>query len=344
MNDSANRTTLTAGLFVLIGLILLGTLIFEFGTLRHQLRKPYDLNAVFMDAENLIKGAPVKRAGATIGVVATSPELVDGLKGVKVRLEIYPEFQIPVGSPFKIASIGLMGDSLIEVGAPPPELLTGVYYKSGETITGAGGVDLTATASRITDEVLVVIRDLRNGLKDLNITVGKLNQGVLSEDNLNNFSGGLRELRQSIHKVDTDVMSDSNLNSIKEALTEFRAAMENVNASSKRIDGVMQKADSAMAKVDKAVDQLGPTLKGAEGAAITLKQAAVALEGLLKDARTGDGLMHAMLNDEALRNDVVALVANLRKSGLLFYKDKEGRNKPAPDQPPPPKAKPYGAR
>ena len=40
MNDTSNRTTLTAGLFVLGGLILLGTLIFQYGTLHHRLRKP----------------------------------------------------------------------------------------------------------------------------------------------------------------------------------------------------------------------------------------------------------------------------------------------------------------
>ena len=79
MNDTSNRTTLTAGLFVLGGLILLGTLIFQYGTLHHRLRKPYQLYANFLDAQNLIKGSPVKRAGATIGQVVTSPKLVEGL-------------------------------------------------------------------------------------------------------------------------------------------------------------------------------------------------------------------------------------------------------------------------
>jgi hypothetical protein len=52
MTDNSSRTTLIAGLFVLTGMILLGTLIFEFGTLRHQLRKPYKLYANFLELPN----------------------------------------------------------------------------------------------------------------------------------------------------------------------------------------------------------------------------------------------------------------------------------------------------
>ncbi len=343
MNDKSNRTTLIAGLFVLVGLVLLGTLIFEFGSLKHQLRKPYSLNAVFLDAQNLIKGAPVKRAGATIGEVVTSPQLVDGLKGVKVSLEIYPEFQIPVGSPLRIESVGLMGDSIVNVGQPPQELLTGEFYKEGSTITGTGSQDLTAAANKITDEIMVVMRDLRSGLSELSRTVNRLNEGVLSDANLDNFSGGLKELRQSIQTFDNDVMGETNVTAVKESLADFRSAMAKVDAAASKADGVLAKADSAMVKVDKAMDHLGPGLKGVEAVTASLRKTATAMEGLLQDARTGDGLMNALLNDEELRRDFAALITNLKQRGVLFYKDKE--KAPAAQSPAPPRrTKPYGAR
>ena len=72
MNDTSNRTTLTAGLFVLGGLILLGTLIFQYGTLHHRLRKPYQLYANFLDAQNLIKGS---RCAGRARPSARSPRL-----------------------------------------------------------------------------------------------------------------------------------------------------------------------------------------------------------------------------------------------------------------------------
>ncbi len=337
MNEKNNRTTLIAGLFVLAGMILMGVLIFKFGTLRHRLRKPYTLYANFLDAQNLIKGAPVKRAGATIGQVVTSPKLVDGLKGVQVTLEIYPEFPIPLGSPLRIASVGVVGDTLLDVGQVAA---TGEFIKPGSTIIGQGSTDLMSTANKLTDEIMVVLSDLRNGLKDLNLTVGKLNQGVLGDENLNNFSGALRELRESIHKVDYDVLSDANVNAVKEALADFRASMAKVENAAGRADSVLAKADSAMTKVDKAMDNLGPALKGTEGATVSLKQAATALDGLLKDARSGGGLMNALLNDVELRKDFAALIANLKSRGILFYKDKEGKETPVERVP----AKPFGRR
>ena len=343
MNDKSNRTTLIAGRFVLGGIILFGALIFQFGTLRHRLRQPYTLYANFLDAQNLIKGAPVKRAGATIGQVVTSPKLVDGLKGVQVTLEIYPEFQIPVGSPLRIASVGVVGDTLLDVGQVPPDRLNGEFIKAGSTLDGMGSTDLMATANKLTDEIMVVLSDLRNGMRDLNITGGKLNTGVLGEENLNNFSGGLREMRESIHKVNNDVLSDGNINALKDALADFRGAMATVDKAAGRADSVLVKADSSMTKVDKAMDNLGPALKGAEGATVNLKQAATALEGLLKDARTGNGLMNALLNDEVLRKDFAALITNLKQRGVLFYKDKEKPEKPAAPAAKP-RTKPYGVR
>src|SRR5689334_15627534 len=101
MAESNQRTQLVAGIFVLCGIVLLGGLIMEFGPLRHWMRKPYTIQAVFSDAQNLIKGAPVRRAGSPIGKVATAPELVENFKGVKVSLDIYPEFKIPKGSKLK---------------------------------------------------------------------------------------------------------------------------------------------------------------------------------------------------------------------------------------------------
>lgn len=345
MTEQSNRTTLIAGLFVLCGLCLLGVLIFQFGSIRHELRKPYRIFVNFMDAQNLIKGAPVKRAGATIGQVVTSPVLVDGLKGVQVALEIYPEFRIPTASPLRINSVGLMGDSVIDVGQPPPDALTGEFIHPGDTVTGSGSPDLTATANRITDEIMVVMRDLRTGLSDLNKTVNRLNDGVLSDENLNNVAASLRALKEAIDKVDHEVLSEANTNALKESITKFRSAMDNVDAAT-------AKANSAIAKFDKGMDEFGPTIKSAKGTTVTLNDAAASLKALVNDARNGDGLLHALLHDHELRDDVLALVTNLRQRGILFYKDKAGTRAPTGDAPaaqpaparPAAPAKPYGKR
>lgn len=322
MAESSNRTQIVAGIFVLCGIVLLGGLIMEFGPLQHRLRKPYTIHAVFSDAQNLIKGAPVRRAGAAIGKVASAPVLVEGLKGVKVSLEIYPEFQIPQNSQLRVTSIGLMGDCAIDV--MPPEKLTGAFIAEGETMNGEGGADLTAAAKSITDEALIVMKDIRTGLSELNKTISRINTGVLSEENIKRLSDSLASLNASLEKIETKVLSEENTTAVRDSLALLKTTLQNASSAS-------AKADSGLAKFDKAVEQLGPGLKGFAETTAALRDASDALEALLKEARSGKGVLYALLNNTELRDNLVRLVANLRQRGLLFYKDKD--KEPAVPQP-----------
>ena len=65
-----------AGLFVLIGLLLLGVLIVEFGRFGDRFRGHYPLYVEFPDTAGIIKNSEVRLRGAKIGRVATRPELI----------------------------------------------------------------------------------------------------------------------------------------------------------------------------------------------------------------------------------------------------------------------------
>ena len=329
MADSNSRTQIIAGIFVLCGLVLLAGLILEFGPLQHWMRKPYTVHAIFSDAQNLIKGSPVRRAGSNIGRVSTSPELIEGLKGVKVSLEIYPEFKLPEGSGLKITSIGLMGDAAVDVVPPPPDQQTGKFIAEGATLSGMGGSDLTAAATKVTDEATEVMKDIRAGLAELNKTIGRLNTGVLSDDNIKNLSGSLLRINASIDKIESKVLSEENTTALHDALALLKTTLQTASTAS-------TKADSALAKMDKAMDQLGPGLKGFAGATSSLNDAADALEALLKEARSGRGVLYALLNNAELRDNLERLIANMRRHGMVFYTDTTpSKLAPAPPVPAP---------
>lgn len=320
MAESNKRTQFIAGIFVLCGIILLGGLILEFGPLEHRLRKPYTIHAVFSDAQSLIKGSPVRRAGAVIGRVSTSPELVEGLRGVKVSLDIYPEYQIPEKSRFKISTIGLMGDCAVDVIPPPPDEVTGKFIAANETINGVGSTDLTTVATNLTDEATEVMKDIRNGLAELNKTISRLNAEVLSDANTKNVSQAIERVNNSIGRIETQILTDENAAAVRDSLALLKNTMERASAAT-------VKADSALAKIDKAVDQLGPGLKGFAGATAALDAASDSLNGLLKEVRSGRGILYALFNNVQLRDNFEQLVGNLRRRGVLFYKDKPA---PAP--------------
>jgi phospholipid/cholesterol/gamma-HCH transport system substrate-binding protein len=329
MAEKPHRTQLVAGIFVLCGIVLLGGLILEFGPLRHWLRKPYTIHAAFADAQNVIKGSPVRRAGSQIGKVSSSPQLNDDLNGVTLTLDIYPEFRIPEGSQLRITSIGLMGDAAVDVIPPPPDKAKGGFVQEGATMQGTSSADLTATATKVTDEATEVMKDIRAGIAQLNKTIERIQTGVLSEENLKNISTSLKQVNDSLAKFDDTVLSDENTMALRDSLVLLKTTLQNSSSASAR-------ADSALAKIDKAVDQLGPGLKGFAGATTAFDRAADSLEALLKEARSGRGLLYALLNNSELLDNIQRLVTNLRQHGLLFYKDK------APPTLPPPSALPPG--
>jgi phospholipid/cholesterol/gamma-HCH transport system substrate-binding protein len=315
MAEKPHRTQIVAGIFVLCGIVLLGGLILEFGPLRHWLRKPYTIHAVFTDAQNLIKGSPVRRAGSQIGRVSSSPELMEDLKGVKISLDIYPEFKIPQGSQLRITSIGLMGDAAVDVVPPPEGEAPGGVVEEGATLKGTSASDLNSVATKVTDEATEVMKDIRAGIAQLNKTIERIQTGVLSDDNLKNVSASLKQLNDSLEKFDRTVLSEENTMALRDSLVLLKTTLQNSSSAS-------AKADSALAKIDKAVDQLGPGLKGFAGATTSFDNAADALEALLKEARSGRGVLYTLFNNVELRDNIERLITNLRQHGPVFYKDR----------------------
>ncbi|RYG15554.1 hypothetical protein EON82_26095, partial [bacterium] len=80
MGESSKKTELWVGLFVFIGLALLGALIIQFGRFGDKLDGKYKIMVVFDDASGLIKGSEIRMGGARIGKVADHPELISDVK------------------------------------------------------------------------------------------------------------------------------------------------------------------------------------------------------------------------------------------------------------------------
>src|SRR5947199_10215775 len=100
-----------------------------------------------------------------------------------------------------------------------------------------------------------------------------------------------------------------------EHLDEATGALDE---SSKKLDGVIDKADSTMESAKKSADNLQNAI------ADTWK--------LLRTAREGKGLLAEVLNNQALANDLRALVSNLRANGILFYRNSAAKIETNPRQ------------
>src|SRR5712692_10080258 len=211
------------GAFVFVGLAMLGALVVQFGRLGEGFKTYYQITVRFTDASGLLKGSDILLAGAKIGHVAGGPRLVREGHGVAVPLKIYDYVKIPEGSKFTVGSSGLLGDRFVSVTMPPgvpKTFLQPNTYLSGARETGID--DLTREGGAL-------VNDLRGTVQKIDTTMTRLNQETLSSTNMENLKSSMEHLNQATG-----------------ALAE----------SSKKLDGVIEKADSTMASAKEAADSL----------------------------------------------------------------------------------------
>src|SRR5947207_13291197 len=110
---------LKVGIFVAIGLAMIGGFVLKFGRLGEGFKTYYDLTVRFKDASGLLKGSDVLLSGAKIGRVSGGPRLLREGEGVAVPLRIYEYVKLPKGSQFTVGSSGLLGDQFVNVITPP---------------------------------------------------------------------------------------------------------------------------------------------------------------------------------------------------------------------------------
>jgi ABC-type transporter Mla subunit MlaD len=195
-------------------------------------------------------------------------------QGVDVPLKIYDYIKVPEGSKFTVGSSGLLGDRFVNVVMPPGQpkaFLAPNTYISGARETGID--DLTREGGAL-------VKDLRGTVQKIDTTVNRLNQDTLSPANMENLKSSMEHLNEA-----TGALAQS----------------------SKKLDGVIEKADSTMGSAKKAADNLQNAIGDARAA--------------LRSATQGKGLVAALLNDQQLANDLHALITNLRAHGVLFYRD-----------------------
>lgn len=108
-----------------------------------------------------------------------------------------------------------------------------------------------------------------------------------------------------------------------ELMADVRKAVDTINAALERLDKTALSEDS----LQDLRAALANLKKGSEGFAdigrttADLQAAAADARKIMSAARTGPGPLPMMLNDRQTAEDLRALISNLRRHGVLWYKD-----------------------
>jgi len=124
---------------------------------------------------------------------------------------------------------------------------------------------------------------------------------------VSDLRGTVQKLDGAVSKLNQEALSQANMQNLKASFEHLNETTGALAQSSKKLDGVIDKADSAM--------------DSAKNAAEDMQKAMVDARKVFQDATQGKGLLATLLNNEALANDLRALISNLRAHGVLFYRD-----------------------
>jgi phospholipid/cholesterol/gamma-HCH transport system substrate-binding protein len=303
MNSS--RLEWKVGLFALVGLALLTTLLLQFSKGGAFFAPTYQLDLLTPNVGAIKPGVGVLLAGVNVGSVVSADLGKDG-KTCVIRVKIYRRYRIHRDAAFVIDQSGFLGDQYVSITPGPnlaPLLIDGAVVACQPPFNL---LDAARAATGLMDR-------LDQMAKALNTTAERVDRILLAEQTLVNLTNTLTNFRhmsdRAVAAIDTvDQLIQSNRASV-------HLSVSNLTLFSERLS-----------QVTTEVRDLLNTNRGEIAAMVrNLESASGDAKVLLADLQAGKGLAGSLLKDEELArqlalvvNNLSQLSSNLNRFGLLY--------------------------
>lgn len=284
-----NRRNLVVGIFVVVGILAFGWLIFKFGDLPSWMARftSYPVYVQFQSAPGVQQGTPVRFCGYQIGQVTAvdapdiRPEIVHQpdvtprwYHQTKVKLSINNDFNnIPNNCEVKLMTRGL-GSSYIELRAPIPDANT-VFLTAGMSLQGSTGISSEFFPEETQEKLEGLVEDLR-------LFVGNANDIVGNAQNKQNLKQFLTNL--------TKVSEQAGV-TLKEASLAIEDYRQLASTGTKAIEHADSRLQEVVAAVVTTADHLS--------------EASTQLNLLLMNVNQGDGTLGKFVNDGRLYEELL---------------------------------------
>ena len=286
-----SRLEIKVGLFVVLGLALLATLLILFSKGTSLFSRTYELRLHASNVGGLKERAGVLLAGVQVGGVSSIQLAEDG-KSVTILLNIYKGCKIYRDARFVIEQSGFLGDqyvSIIPTSNAPPVLVNGDEVNCQEPFNLQ---EVARSASGF-------IRRIEDTAKKLDDSITDLRRVVLNEETLTNFSATLHNLRTVSEQAMGTV---NNINALVATNgPQINLAVSNVVFFSQELLRLAGSAEGVLATNSASITA---AIKNIESSTEVLKD-------LLNNVQSGKGLAGTMLQNEQLATNVQAIANNL---------------------------------
>jgi len=358
------KREIKVGAFVLIGMIVVGLVVFLIGDERQAFKRKDMYGAVFDDVQGVKRGSTVRMGGIDVGSVTEV-----GYSDNPDDLKLYVKFtivrdearRIRMDSVATIESKGLLGDKAIVItpGSPGTERIP-----AGGTIPTKPQKDLGAMVSQITnignkaESVMGNLEKTTGAIanekftQDLQGSVSSLNSVLKSVDQGDGYVGRLFKDPNEAERLSRTMAN------LEKATTELNQTLRGVNAIVGRVqagpgfahDLVYGDAPTrTVAQFGNAAEEVALTLKGireGNGPAKSLiygddnsqelmgnlNAMSRDLRHIVADVRAGKGTVGALLVDPSVYEDMKLVLGNVERNkalrALVRYSIKQDEKSP----------------
>lgn len=246
----------SVGLFVVVGIFLLGYIVFSMGGLKFN-NEGYTLHVLFGFTSGVDAGAPVRLAGIKVGEVkdvCVVPSESEGRYLVDLKLWIDKKVKVEKNSTFTITALNLFGKKYVEI---TPGTLGSAVYEPNSKLRGQDPLvgddfkqqmeDISKQFGEVADRINGILKDeemitnLKSALKNSKPLVDKL---MLMADNAN---ATFTNLSSKIDQVFGD----------KEAIENFKIALKNSKFLVEDYRKIAQNANDIVLKIKSGEGTIG---------------------------------------------------------------------------------------
>ncbi|MCL4788732.1 MAG: MCE family protein [Verrucomicrobia bacterium] len=327
---SQSRLEIKVGVFVLVGLLLLATLLILFSKGVTRFSRTYDLYLETTDVGGIKRGASVLMAGYPIGSV-TRLMLSPNGDTVTLLLEIKQEHRIRTNAFFVLEQSGFLGDQYVAVY--PGKNLDVPFLEPGAHVSCPPPFNLQQTAR----DASGFIHRIDETARTLNETIADVRLSLLNQQTLTNLAVTASQMR---------ALSDRALLTVEQIQGLVASNRPVLSGSVSNLAVFTDRLNQLAGSLDQVVATNSPHL----GAAVkNVESASESLQDLMTDLRAGKGPAGRMLSDEEMAADLARIAhnlsitsSNLNRLGLwgILWKRKEPRDHEPVYQPVPPPSRP----
>ncbi|MDG2212462.1 MAG: MlaD family protein [Verrucomicrobiota bacterium] len=214
---SSGRLELKVGLFVVVLLGLAAIMSIKFSKTGFGLSDTFSIKLKTKDAGSVIKNSPVLMSGVKVGYVDKISLDLNG--SVTLIVELFSEYadNIDANATFEIKSVGFLGDQYVGVFPPPERTMP---LQNGAEKPCKSPFDIMAVGRDFQGLILSV----SNRVYDLNETIVRINEGILSTNTLSAFTNSVGVLSQKIEQL-ADLNATKVSNDVANGIERFNSVM-----------------------------------------------------------------------------------------------------------------------